>query len=259
MIHWGTGNDTLKRILTETEIENEVKTYGFLGPVRLIAVVVCGLCLIGSGPATAAGIANASSPGKLQPVQDIVINVNLQRNRLTLVIDGSAMKSYPIALGKPQTPTPVGEWKVINKYKNWGKGFGTRWIGLNVPWGIYGIHGTNRPHSIGGDASHGCIRMLNRHVEELYELVPIGAKVIIVGHPLGEAHMMPRRLAKGDRGADVLLIQYQLRSAGLYKGRCHGIFDGATETALKAFEREKGLPVDGVVGHRDYQELGLLE
>jgi peptidoglycan hydrolase-like protein with peptidoglycan-binding domain len=101
--------------------------------------------------------------------------------------------------------------------------------------------------------------MLNRHVEELYELVPIGAKVIIAGHPLGEAYMMPRRLAKGDRGADVLLIQYQLRSSGFYKGRCHGIFDGGTESALKAFERNRGLPVDGVVGYRDYQELGLLE
>jgi hypothetical protein len=235
-----------------------VRRFGFLGLAWLIALV-CGLFLISIGSAAAAGFTNAPSPNKLQPSQDVVIKVDLQRNRLTLVIDGSAMKSYPIALGKPQTPTPVGEWKVINKYKNWGKGFGTRWIGLNVPWGIYGIHGTNRPHSIGDDASHGCIRMLNRHVEELFELVPIGAKVIIAGHPLGEAHMMPRRLAKGDRGADVLLIQYQLRSAGFYKGRCHGIFDGGTESALKAFERKHGLPVDGVVGNRDYQELGLLE
>ena len=47
---------------------------------------------------------------------------------------------------------------------NWGGGFGTRWLGLNVPWGIYGIHGTNQPWSIGTQASAGCIRMFNRHV-----------------------------------------------------------------------------------------------
>jgi hypothetical protein len=205
------------------------------------------------------GTAKAANITPSQPGREVSIEVNLQHNRLTVIIDGVRFKSYPIALGKPETPTPVGDWKVINKYKNWGKGFGTRWIGLNVPWGIYGIHGTNRPHSIGENASHGCIRMLNRHVEELYELVSIGTRVSIIGHPLGEPHMAPRRLARGDRGADVMLVQYQLKGWGFYRGKCHGIFDRATELALIAFEKKHQLQVDGVVGMLDYQAMGLVE
>lgn len=203
--------------------------------------------------------ASANPLNEPPPHTKLWIEINLKSNRLTVFSDGIKIKQYPIALGKQQTPTPVGEWKVVNKYKNWGKGFGTRWMGLNVPWGIYGIHGTNKPHSIGDDASHGCIRMLNRHVEELYEIVSVGTEVIIAGHPLGEPHMVPRRIAKGDRGADVMLVQNQLRGAGFYRGRCHGIFDGATEAAMKAFEKQHGLQVDGVVGIQEYYALGVLE
>ncbi len=190
---------------------------------------------------------------------DMTIVVYPLQNKLTLFIDGLPQKTYRIALGKPETPTPVGEFLVINKYKNWGSGFGTRWIGLNVPWGIYGIHGTNRPHSIGTDASHGCIRMHNRDVEELYEKVGIGTKVIILGHVLGEPHQNPRSLAKGDVGGDVLLIQNRLRGAGFFQGECNGRFGSRTEAAMKAFERANDLPVDGVVNLHDYEALGLLE
>jgi hypothetical protein len=41
----------------------------------------------------------------------------------------------------------------------------------------YGIHGTNMPNSIGKAASHGCIRMRNHDVEELFELVQVGDPV----------------------------------------------------------------------------------
>jgi hypothetical protein len=187
------------------------------------------------------------------------IEIDPIRNRLTLYIGGTPYKTYPIALGKRETPTPVGELKVINKYKNWGSGFGTRWIGLEVPWGTYGIHGTNRPYSIGKDASHGCIRMLNKHVEELYELVDVGTRVVVRGHVLGEPHMEARKLAKGDSGADVQLIQSLLKSAGYFKGVCNGRFGPSTERALKAFEKDRSLPVDGVMSRHDYLELGLVE
>lgn len=201
--------------------------------------------------------AEKTRPAGRQP--DTAIVVNPLRNELTLLIDGLPRKTYKIALGKPETPTPVGVFFVINKYKNWGSGFGSRWIGLSVPWGFYGIHGTNRPHSIGTDASHGCIRMHNRDVEDLYERVGIGTKVIILGHVLGEPHQSPRPLAKGDVGGDVLLIQNRLRGAGFFHGTCNGRFGSRTEAAMKAFERANGLPVDGVVHQHDYMALGLLE
>ncbi|HYH04763.1 MAG TPA: L,D-transpeptidase, partial [Bacillota bacterium] len=91
--------------------------------------------------------------------------------RLTLYRDGNVLKRYTVAVGKPETPTPVGEWKIINKGGKWGGAFGDRWMGINCPWGIYGIHGTDKPGSIGRMSSHGCIRMHNRNVMELYSLV----------------------------------------------------------------------------------------
>lgn len=45
---------------------------------------------------------------------------------------------------------------------------------------FFRIHGTNRPQSIGTDASNGCIRMANAHVIDLYERVPIGTPVFVV-------------------------------------------------------------------------------
>lgn len=218
--------------------------------IAIISVLLWGTGISGGAEA-------AAREKRIEP--QVSIQIDVVRNRLTLFVDDVPFKKYPIALGKPGTPTPVGEWKVVNKSKNWGKGFGTRWLGLNVPWGTYGIHGTNRPHSIGSDASHGCVRMLNRHVEELYRLVPIGTKVSIIGHPLGESFADPRPLARGDSGADVMLIQFQLKFAGFYKGACNGRFDGATEQALRKFERSQGLQADGVVSLSDYLALGLLE
>jgi lipoprotein-anchoring transpeptidase ErfK/SrfK len=43
----------------------------------------------------------------------------------------------------------------------------------------YAIHGTNRPQSIGGFVSYGCIRMYNRDIRKLYSLVDIGTPVIV--------------------------------------------------------------------------------
>ena len=44
----------------------------------------------------------------------------------------------------------------------------------------YRIHGTNAPRTIGTSVSNGCIRMLNTHVIDLYERVPIGTKVTVL-------------------------------------------------------------------------------
>lgn len=44
---------------------------------------------------------------------------------------------------------------------------------------LYRIHGTTEPSSIGKAVSNGCFRMLNEHVEDLFERVPVGAKVVV--------------------------------------------------------------------------------
>jgi lipoprotein-anchoring transpeptidase ErfK/SrfK len=51
---------------------------------------------------------------------------------------------------------------------------------LGLDRGNYAIHGTNNPSSIGGFVSHGCIRMFNADIVDLYRRVPIGAPVVVV-------------------------------------------------------------------------------
>jgi lipoprotein-anchoring transpeptidase ErfK/SrfK len=51
---------------------------------------------------------------------------------------------------------------------------------LGLSRGNYAIHGTNDPASIGRFVSHGCIRMLNADVLDLYQRVPIGADVLVL-------------------------------------------------------------------------------
>jgi lipoprotein-anchoring transpeptidase ErfK/SrfK len=50
---------------------------------------------------------------------------------------------------------------------------------LTLRGGEYAIHGTNNPASIGGFVSHGCIRMYNNDIRELYSLVSVGTPVIV--------------------------------------------------------------------------------
>lgn len=108
------------------------------------------------------------------------ITISTGAHTLTLLKNGKPFKSYPVAVGKPSTPTPKGTFKIINKQLHPGGAFGVRWLGLNAPGGGYGIHGTNNPGSIGKSISHGCVRMYNNDVIELSNLVPIGTTVKIV-------------------------------------------------------------------------------
>ena len=78
------------------------------------------------------------------PPGDLRIIVDTRYLSLLVLVDQEIFATFPVAIGKRETPTPVGNWKVINK-GHWSGGFGTRWIGLSVPFGTYGIHGTNKP------------------------------------------------------------------------------------------------------------------
>ena len=120
------------------------------------------------------------------------IIVSLLNRKLMLLEDGRLLRVYPVAVGSRKTPSPVGQFKVVSRvtFPTWyheGKVIapgrsnpvGTRWIGLSLKG--YGIHGTNAPRSIGRSASHGCIRMRNQDVEELFELVRVGDPVELIG------------------------------------------------------------------------------
>ncbi|MHB1395148.1 MAG: L,D-transpeptidase [Clostridia bacterium] len=117
------------------------------------------------------------------------IEVNLPSRTLSLYKDGILLKEYPVCVGKQSTPTPLGEYRVVYKTVNpyWinkddvvppgpRNPLGVRWIGITKS---LGIHGSNKPESIGTFASAGCIRMYNRDVEEVYTLVPVNTPVAI--------------------------------------------------------------------------------
>ena len=127
----------------------------------------------------------------LIPIERDNLFIDKEKRRLVWFRGEEIIKIYPIAVGKKETETPEGDYRIIEKIANptWYKEhevippgdpknlLGTRWLGLNHKG--YGIHGTKHPNSIGSAASHGCIRMLNRDVEELFEWVPIGTRVLI--------------------------------------------------------------------------------
>lgn len=106
------------------------------------------------------------------------LTVNTRDKKLNLFRNGKQYKSYPVAIGKPSTPTPKGNFRIINKDDNpIGPQFGAKWLGLSAPH--IGIHGTNHPESIGHAVSDGCIRMHNRDILELYYMLPLGTPVTI--------------------------------------------------------------------------------
>lgn len=90
------------------------------------------------------------------------------------------------------------------------------WLGLNVPWGKFGIHGTLDLHSVGWASSHGCIRMNNDEVAELYKIIPIGTKVTIVDGVYGTFGNGFRNLKSGMYGADIMKIQKKLKELGFF-------------------------------------------
>ncbi|MBR4905007.1 MAG: L,D-transpeptidase [Selenomonadaceae bacterium] len=114
-------------------------------------------------------------------------------SRLMLLYDGNTrIAMYHLGLGKVSTPTPSGYFKITEKAINpsWidpsdpeyeipsgpDNPLGYRWMQI---YGNYGIHGTNRPDSIGYYVSNGCIRMNERDVEELFDAVEVGTPVEI--------------------------------------------------------------------------------
>ena len=136
----------------------------------------------------------------------IVVWVN--RNRLELYDGFRVERTYDVATAKPGYITPTGVWNIWDKRENptwynpaldsWGADLpavvpggpgnpmGTRAIYIDAP-GLIRIHGTTDPSSIGRYASHGCIRMHNEDVEDLFERIPVGAHVIVVGHRPADA------------------------------------------------------------------------
>nr|WP_283214679.1 L,D-transpeptidase [Paenibacillus sp. HWE-109] len=124
--------------------------------------------------------ANSSPKSSADPLREpLRIVIDTDKHQLALVSGNYIIRSYPVGLGGEKTPQ--GEFVISEKVRNPnGKSngeFGSR--GMTLSDTLYAIHGTNKPSSIGKDESHGCVRMQQADVEELFNMVPHETKVTI--------------------------------------------------------------------------------
>jgi lipoprotein-anchoring transpeptidase ErfK/SrfK len=146
-----------------------------------------------------AAVAQTPSQTQIRPATQTVrrIVVSIPDRKLALLEADRIVKIYNIAVGAPVSPSPSGEFEIVQRLENptyfhpgvvIGPGannpLGPRWIGLNVKG--FGIHGTNRPDSIGKNASHGCIRLSNRDIEDLFTRVRVGDPVSLIAERTDE-------------------------------------------------------------------------
>ena len=61
----------------------------------------------------------------------------------------------------------------------------------------------------------------------------------------------------GSSGTKVKAVQQRLKDWGYYTGKADGYYSGQTASAVRKFQARNGLKVDGVVGTRTYQAMGL--
>jgi len=145
--------------------------------------------LIFSAGGAAAQTAQQVPSNEVKPERRIVVSI--PDHKLALLEGERVVKIYNVAVGAPVSPSPNREFRIAHRLENptyykpgvvIGPGkdnpLGPRWIGLDVKG--FGIHGTNRPESIGKHASHGCIRLRNRDIEDLFARVRVGDRVSLI-------------------------------------------------------------------------------
>lgn len=162
----------------------------------LFIVIVLGVALL-------AAVAAHASIRDIVPIAGFrpgTIVVKTSERRLYYVLDGSRALRFPVGVGRIGK-TWTGEARIEGKFVKpaWAPPQEIRHDHPNLPQviaggaannpmgeaaltmrgGEYAIHGTNRPQSIGGFVSYGCIRMYNSDIRELYSLVDIGTPVIV--------------------------------------------------------------------------------
>lgn len=154
-----------------------------VGEVRWILLSVPGR------PNGLVGWVPASALSELEVVRDY-LRVDRARFRAALYRDGHAIWSAPVGVGRPNAPTPAGHFYVTEKLTTEGDtAYGPYAIGTSAysptlgEWpggGVVGIHGTNEPQLIPGRPSHGCIRLRNRDVTQLWRLIGLGTPIEVV-------------------------------------------------------------------------------
>ncbi|MDB9528880.1 L,D-transpeptidase [Oscillatoria sp. CS-180] len=128
------------------------------------------------------------------PKADRIV-LRLSDRRVYVYDDERVLDSFPVAIGAPETPTPVGEFEISQMIVDpawqspWtgevfapgaNSALGLRWIGFTeLPNGVIGFHGTPTVSSIGRAVSNGCVRLTNEDVLALYAYVEVGMTVVV--------------------------------------------------------------------------------
>jgi lipoprotein-anchoring transpeptidase ErfK/SrfK len=150
---------------------------------KLVAMAVM-LRMLAADESLAAEVGRTPGDSALaRPARRVVVSI--PDRKLAVLENDVVLTRFEIAVGSPTSPSPTGTFTIVTRidrptYYAPGKvippstrnPLGTRWLGLNVKG--YGIHGTDVPSSIGHAKSHGCIRLRNRDVEQLFDMVRAG-------------------------------------------------------------------------------------
>lgn len=189
----------------------------------------------------------------------IMIDLNESRLYLIDIKNNVIVNNYPVATGKYETPSPIGSFKIAQK-SYWSTGpFGTRWLGLNVPYGSFGIHGTNSPDSIGWPSSHGCFRMRNKDVEDLFKYVEVGTSVVTIRGSYGLIGDDYEIYAPGDRNSLILLVQLKLKKYKYYNGEINGIYTQELKESVLKYKADKNLPNNHFIDETLCKSLKILK
>ena len=192
--------------------------------------------------------------------KDYIIFIDINELSLSLLDKETKtlVKKYPIAIGKKETPSPIGNWRITSKALKDGP-FGGYWLGLNAPWDTFGIHGTSNPGSIGSLASNGCIRMYNANIKEVFYAVNYDTPVIIYSGPSWLFSPYARDLKPNDKGTDVYYVQRTLKYLNYYSDIVDGIYGYPLELAVKKYKEEHQMDDTPIIDRKFLDSIGLYK
>lgn len=194
-------------------------------------------------------------------IRGIIINLSEMRLFYFPSGDGKSVFTFPIGIGDEGTETPVGSfsvtekriapaWKVPDSIRRDDPGL-PRVVppGPDNPLGSHAlrlsggpvlIHGTNKPWGVGRKASHGCIRLYPEDIPQLFQLVQLGERTVIVRQPVKIGLGNGRVFMEVHRGERIDYVKEALRLV-MARGLLHRI-DSAK--FFRALREMSGTPED---------------
>jgi lipoprotein-anchoring transpeptidase ErfK/SrfK len=115
----------------------------------------------------------SASLGLAPASADIVVNVYISSQTMTVEVDGNPLYIWPVSTARPGYETPIGYFRPFRLSRVWHS---TLYHHAPMPYSVFfsgnfAIHGTNESGGIGRPVSHGCVRLLTQDAAILFDLV----------------------------------------------------------------------------------------